>query len=785
MSRIAVLGVVAAIAAGPACGSGSTPTDAGDVAADDGGFDVPPPDPPAPPVLAPCPEGWVEVLPAGPDDVATCDPWPDGGPAVLTPCPEGWREATDPETGTVTCDPWPEGGPEECTAIDEAHFPGEPGCTRVGTACTDDPWASGLPEDRPIRYVLAGAAPGGDGTRGAPFATITLALRGAPVGTIVAVSKGSFDEVALMPAGVTLWGACTAETVVASSVWAEEEGTIDVWGADVVVRNIRVGGNRPGIWVTERPRSIALEDVVVADATYLGIFVAGAATATGRRVVIRDTRSHPDTLQFGNGLAVYDRAVAEFDRVVLLRNRDQAVSLWDPGAVLRLTNAAVLGTESERRSRLFGHALAVHQGARAWVERSVFRGSRDAAVVAVNPSTEVHLADTVVGDTRPREHDGRGGWGLIVQSGALLEGDRVLVERNREVSASVVMPGTVARLRNAVVRDTTAPAFAGGSGNAGFEVQDGARAELDRTAFERNRGYAVRAFHLGTTLHVTDSVIRDTDSFDTGFSYGWGLEARDGADVELLRTLFERNREVAVSADSTGTTVRLTDLVVRDTRSLETDRTAGWGLTASSGAHVAISRGCFSRNRETSVFASGENTLLELEDVVIADTLGQEATGAYGRGLNVQTGATVEANRILLARNRDGAASVFATGTTVRLTDALVLDTLPDDAEGFWGVGVGTYGGANAELRRFRVSGSALCGVQLAHGRDPETGVAMAQGGTMDLYDGEVAFNTVCGANVQTAGFDLRRLQNNVRWHDNGIDLDTRELPVPEAIGGL
>jgi hypothetical protein len=66
---------------------------------------------------------------------------------------------------------------------------------------------------------------------------------------------------------------------------------------------------------------------------------------------------------------------------------------------------------------------------------------------------------------------------------------------------------------------------------------------------------------------------------------------------------------------------------------------------------------------------------------------------------------------------------------------------------------------------------------------DPATGRPFEEGGTMDLYVGEVAFNAVCGANVQTAGFNLRRLQNDVRWHDNVIDLDTTSMPVPD-VGG-
>ena len=102
-------------------------------------------------------------------EIAEPEPPAPPEPPVLTPCPEGWREVpADGPDGIATCDPWPEGGPDEC-GDDEAHFPGEPGCTRIGTACPEGDWAEDLPTDREVVYVLAGAPEGGGGSRDAPF----------------------------------------------------------------------------------------------------------------------------------------------------------------------------------------------------------------------------------------------------------------------------------------------------------------------------------------------------------------------------------------------------------------------------------------------------------------------------------------------------------------------------------------------------------------------------------------------------------------------------------------
>ncbi len=55
----------------------------------------------------------------------------------------------------------------------------------------------------------------------------------------------------------------------------------------------------------------------------------------------------------------------------------------------------------------------------------------------------------------------------------------------------------------------------------------------------------------------------------------------------------------------------------------------------------------------------------------------------------------------------------------------------------------------------------------------------------MDLHEGEVSHNTVCGANIQTEGFDPARLMDDVVYHDNGVNLDMSALPIPEASSSL
>jgi hypothetical protein len=134
-----------------------------------------------------------------------------------------------------------------------------------------------------------------------------------------------------------------------------------------------------------------------------------------------------------------------------------------------------------------------------------------------------------------------------------------------------------------------------------LEVTTGAHVEVSRAVFERNMEGGVVAWSEGTSLSMTDVVVRDTQSLSDGI-FGHGLEVNTGAHVEVSRAVFERNREQGVFASDTTTTLSMTDVVVRDTQ-YRSDGTGGEGLEVSFGAQVEVSNAVFERNREVGVYA--------------------------------------------------------------------------------------------------------------------------------------------------------------------------------------
>jgi hypothetical protein len=512
-------------------------------------------------------------------------------PPVFTPCPDGWREVEDPDTGIVTCDPWPGGGPEEC-GPDEAHFPGEPGCTRIGSACPTGDWADDLPTDREILYVRAGEPDGGDGTIGSPFGTIAAAVAAADPLTVIALSKGTFDGQVSLLGGITLWGACVAETVVTCTAPSDVLGTINVMRPDTAIRNLTVSGQRRGVHLTGDSRSITITDVVIADVVMAGLSVIDGATADCTNLVIRDTACTAAG-EWGRAIQVQNGGRVDVSRGVFKNNHDAAIGVFMPGSTVTMQDVAVLDTQSLTLAATRGRALQVQRGASAEVTRGVFEGNRESAITVTESGASLTLEDVVVRDTLCSEHDGYGGHGLSVEDGGVVTASRVLFARNRDNAVAVLGTAALLTMSDVAVLDT-APRDSDRAGGRALGVQWGARVEVTRGAFLRSHNLGLYAHEA--TLVLVDVRVSDTRSRESDQQTGRGLHAQVGAQVEVTRGVFESNRDVGVAAFFEGTLVTMADVTISDTleRACVVDTCAGFGsgfgVISSGGAHVEMSR---------------------------------------------------------------------------------------------------------------------------------------------------------------------------------------------------
>lgn len=586
-----------------------------------------------------------------PDPALVDIPWLVRGNPPLEPspehaCPEGFRgERTD--TGVLTCRPWPEGGPMACSGV-EAHFPGEPGCARVGTACPSGEFPEGLPTDRPTLYVRAGAS-GGDGSRARPFGTLDAAIVAAAPNTVIAVARGTYDGRADVFEGITIWGACPEETILTSSAASEADTVLGAFFGTGELRNVTVRAPvTMGVFVSNGA-SLRLEDVVIDGASGYGIYASEVGTrVTLERVIVRDAATFPSG-NGGVGVQAVDGASLEGRRVAIERSAEiQLVVAFDSAATLeRAVLRDALGSTGVKRT---GTAVAVQEGGALTLTASAVWGHPSTAILSALGSsvtvTDVAIEASI--DATPS----LGAPALEVRVGSTLTGSHVHVEGARGAALTASEDGAFT-LTDVVVRDTR-PARDLDDNGAGMSLEGQSSATIRRALFEGNRRVGIVTRPL-TRLTATDLVVRDTEGAGPrGLGVGLVLF---GAEHTFERAVIERSTVVGVAISEAPRTV-LRDVVIRDTRGDGAAGVYGRGLEVNLGSVVETDRLVLERNREVSLYAFDPGTAVTARDLYVRDSLGQACAEAcpdgqqYGYGITALLGARVELTGFVVTRSR-------------------------------------------------------------------------------------------------------------------------------------
>ncbi len=698
-------------------------------------------------------------------------PMPPAAPALprLTPCPSGWRELAGPFLGdAVTCEPWPDGGMQDCGA-DSAHFPGTPGCSQIGTACPPGEWPEGLPAGVPVLYVRGGAAVGGDGSQAAPFGTVTAAVQAASAGTIVALGKSTFDEAVQLPAGITLWGACVAQSRLVPST-ASSNPTVYVKGAGVVLANLGIGGPRPGLWLEVAGAAVELRDLIISGAQIGGIEAIGAVQITGARVMIRGTLPRAGVNDRGRGIDALGGAQVDLRWVAVELNREVAVQASGAGTRIKLSDAVVRDTQNQASTSGFGEGLLAILSGQIEGDRLALERNRFVAI-HTESGGRVVLHDAVIRDTQASNPQAEIGIGATVTRGGFLGLQRVFVHHNRGGGLAVGGQDSGMELTDVIVRETLLQSADAGEGTG---ILAGTTATLTgtRVAVERNReaGLAVK----GAAAVIEDLTARGTRS-TTAFSRGGqGFQLVTSGQLTVTRALVDDNQCDGIALAGDGGVV-LTDITVRNTRACLADGFGGKGLALQEGVIATATRIRVENNRSFGIVADGANTRLTLTDAAALDTAGDEGIGGnggrFGVGVHAQMGAQLTLSRARVERSREVGILAIAAGK-ISGSDVVVRETLESDCppavcEARAGIGAAAIEGGSLVLTHFSITDNAMLGLELS------------DGGTADLQAGEISDNPI-GANVQTQNFDLIRLQHEVIFRGNAQTLSTQFLPLPQ-----
>jgi hypothetical protein len=411
------------------------------------------------PRIAPCPEGWTEVLIHGYSDLRACEPW-----------------ARQP-----TCDRY------------QARFPGDADCVPIGTNCPAGEWPDDLPSGRHVLYVDDDAPAGGSGTIDAPFTEIYVALDNAAKGSVIAVAKGRFDTPAgfeVDVAGVSIIGACPRETLIGTTAAGVNTEAIRISAVGVSVSNLRVVGTRGGIRV-DLGASVEVAGVVIDNVGGSGIEVVGgllaangvairesdfegirafagsdvqlsrvelfqtgglsAVTAVGSTVAPARVAIAESIIRSPRGLLIdpvgigVGRAELTLQRVVIEGVRASAIEV--AGGIVEIEDTLIRGGEVGLSVIVTSTDSAAH----VELDRTFLEQCDVAGLRAFGDGATIDVTDSIIADTRGADGFGRG---AIVEFGAHLSALRSVLIGNREVGLET--RSGIAEIREVAILGTLA-----------------------------------------------------------------------------------------------------------------------------------------------------------------------------------------------------------------------------------------------------------------------------------------------------------------------------------------
>lgn len=734
--------------------------------------------------------------------------------------------------------------PQECPAGTMA-LAGELDCVPIGTDCPQEGEAwhdeatlrerAGVGYTGRILYASASADPEAeaDGTRALPFATIAQALASAASGDILALGPGEYAEAVALSRRVALVGACPTATTLVAPQPDQRLPTVHITSQQgALLSDLRITGDRPGIetarvddavvqsvWidgvlgigvVSLGTRSLRVAHTLISDtrplanfqyghgidaaqgstvqierSTFIrnrdtGILADGQGTAlTLHDVIAADTMGHAGNGNGGYGLLVQLGATASVERAILTRNRHTAILTAGAGATLTMSDSLVSDTQPTERLQEAGLGLLAAEGASIQLTRSVFSRNRGSGLSVLHAGTHLSMTDVLIADTQPQQNDMDAGSGLKLEEGTSATAERVAFVRNHEVGVGVLGAGTEMTMRDVVISDTAATLPNPRSGT-GLFAEGGARVQVERAALTRNRSIGVYFGDKGTEATLSDVHITDTQPIDD-LTEGRGLSVQFGAKAELERGVLLRNHNIAITVGVEEAELVLRDVVVSDTRPAQQDMSAGVGLAVVEGGNVTVERGMFSHNHHTGLHVQDPGTTLTMSDVFVTDTQPDVSTNNLGRGLQVQNGGSVQAERAFFSGNHEIGIVSLGEGTEVSMKDLTVSRTHvvgpPDATRG--GVGVAAVLGSRTSLERFALLDNELAGLQL---------VLVDQ---VEVLDGTIEDNFI-GLNIQkdTPAPVLVRvaIRDNccgTDCRDQVCNVQSEDIPIPQALDAI
>jgi hypothetical protein len=579
--------------------------------------------------------------------VSTVEVMPPVAPEAprLGDCPEGWISID--RGGVPSCAPWAEGVTAASCGDGEALFVGE-GCARIGPPCGAGRFADDLPTAASIIYVDDEASAPGDGSEGAPFATLEDAVAAADTGDVIALSRGTHEAELIRPrAGVTLHGACVEETTV-SAPSPDTTGATIVAAADgVVLRNLRITGPRVGVLATA---DVQLESVLIEGPRSGGVVT--QASVAGQRVVVRDVMPEAGSTG-GEGIVAIRGGQVELESVVLERTEALGVLGLSTGTQITLRRVRIADVGG------LGRGIELQDGASASLTEVAM--DTDGLYGYATDASRLSFSRAML----------RGGSTIEINGGSTFSLSRA--DLDETYSAAIAVFDATATIEDALITRTL-PDIAGESGFGLYG--DGADLTVERSIVSDSR--TVGVYLVGGTATLSDLEVARTTHHEAWGVLGQGMQITEGADLTIRRAVIRDNEEAAITVAHAGTRLDAEDLRAEGSTGRQSDGLHGIGISVFAGAELVGTRVAIHRNRQTGV-AAIQNGRVTLDDVEISQTMERAcATDAcagfgFGSGLITDQGGTATMTNFVVRDNALCGVRVLSTGA-VDLSRGRVAD---------------------------------------------------------------------------------------------------------------
>lgn len=368
-------------------------------------------------------------------------------------------------------------------------------------------------------------------------------------------------------------------------------------------------------------------------------------------LILRDVQSDPVDRTYGRHVNLIEGSTAILRRVYASGARESSIAADGAGTSLLVEDIQLEDNYGRESDDANGSGIDVQNAATATITRAVLAGMRRSGVLANEGS--IRASDLVVRDMGSEVSSGQTGMGIMSQDGAMFIAERVLVERARFYGAYA--SGGTLRLRDVVVRETLPverhpdpdkPDF-----GMGLVVTSGVL-EVERALVENNRAAGIAASGSDTIARIEDAIVRNTNPDARGL-FGEGIYTERNAHLELRKAIVDNNRELGVYANL-GASVLLEDVEVSRTES-NIEGVAGYGIYALNGGTMEVTRAKVFANRIFGVAAELEGSSIILREVEVRDTRRSSEASLIevdGTGLAARDGGYLRATEFVVADNK-------------------------------------------------------------------------------------------------------------------------------------